>query len=79
MGFMITTQDNPFDPRQDFMDWYSWDVEKGYNTCAYLARITAVAEEYPEEVRNRHVEMAIDEIINNNGNLYRKLVIDDAA
>ena len=78
MAVMLTTIDNPFDPRKDFGAWYAWDVEQGYNSCAYLARVAAVAEEFPEDVQHRHIEMAVDEIIQYNGNLYKKLEVDAA-
>lgn len=36
---MLTTTDNPFNPFEDFAQWYLFDVEKGYNTCEKLARL----------------------------------------
>ena len=35
----LTTFDNPYNPFEQFSDWFLFDVEKGYNTCAYLDRI----------------------------------------
>ena len=80
MGAMITTEDNPFDPRLDFQQWYAWDVEHGYNTCAYLDRVSMTSNEYPPEFINKEIENAIDEIIAmHSDGLYKKLPIDDAA
>lgn len=80
MAAMITTEDNPFDPRQDFWAWYQWDVEQGYNTCAYLARVAQAADEVPQEVIDRQIEQAIDEIIElHSGGIYKKLPIEEAA
>ena len=39
--YMLTTYDNPYNPFQDFTKWFLWDTEKGYNSCAYLARVAA--------------------------------------
>jgi 2-phosphoglycerate kinase len=78
MGVMITTEDNPHDPRSDFRAWDQWDRAQGYNTCAYLDRVQAVAEDFPEEVRDRMLEDAIDEIIELHGGLmYIKLEVDE--
>lgn len=78
MASMITTVDNPYDPRTDFEAWYMWDTGQGYNTSAYLARVAAVAEEFPEAVRDRQIEDAIDEIIElHSGGMYKKLKIED--
>lgn len=80
MAAMLTTEDNPFDPRLDFTAWYAWDVEHGYNTCAYLARVALVSEGFPEAVIDRQVEQAIDEIIEiHSGGLYKKLPLEEAA
>jgi len=77
---MITTLDNPHDPRIDFTRWYAWDVEHGYNTCAYLARVAVVGDELPDVVQEHQIEQAIDEIIEvHAGGMYKKLQIDGAA
>ncbi len=77
MTVMITTTDNPFDPRIDFASWYAWDVQQGYNTCAYVARILNDTEDFPQAYSNRLVEMAIDEIIEMHaGDLYKKLKLE---
>lgn len=78
MSSMITTVDNPYDPRTDFEAWYMWDTGHGYNTSAYLDRVAAVSEEFPEAIRDRQVEDAIDEIIAiHNGGMYKKLRVED--
>lgn len=81
MAVMITTEDNPFDPRVDFTRWYTWDVQNGYNTCAYLARVATLSEGMPEEIQDKQLENAVDEIIQlHGGGLYKKLpIVEDAA
>lgn len=80
MSSMLTTVDNPYDPRLDYPSWYAWDVAQGYNTCSYLARITKLSTELPSIVQDAEIEAAMDEIvkIHENG-LYKKLPISDAA
>ena len=78
MASMITTVDNPYDPRTDFEAWYMWDTGQGYNTSAYLARVASVSEGFPDAVQDRDIENAIDEIIEiHNGGLYKKLEIKE--
>ena len=71
---MLTTVDNPHDPRLDFRSWYIWDVQHGYNTCDYLDKVSYVSEEFPDVVRKYQIEEAMDEIIRRHaGGIYKKL------
>jgi hypothetical protein len=71
---MLTTIDNPFDPFEQFTSWWLFDIEKGYNTCSYLARIAKLSEEMSDEEVNYEIERAIDEIITYNPlNIYIKV------
>ena len=60
---MLTTFDNPFDPFEQFTSWFLFDVEKGYNTCSYLARIAKTSEQFTDLENEEEIERAIDEII----------------
>ena len=35
----LTTNDNPFDPFDQFDSWFMFDVDNGYNSCAFLDRV----------------------------------------
>ena len=59
----LTTIDNPFDPFEQFTSWYMFDVEKGYNTCSYLARIVKLSDDMSQSEIDIETERAIDEII----------------
>lgn len=43
--YMLTTEDNPYNPFTQFNLWYHFDLQKGYNTCSYLARIVKATDE----------------------------------
>lgn len=59
----LTTSDNPYSPFEDFDKWYAEDVARGYNSCAYLARIAKVSSEMTDLDYLLEVERAIDEIV----------------
>lgn len=59
----LTTTDNPYDPMDEFDEWYTWDLANGYHTCAYLARVARTSESLTEEENLEERERAIDEIV----------------
>ncbi len=63
MSIAITTLDNPFDPIDEFDDWYRFDADKGYNTCSYLDRIAYTSSSMSDSENANELERAIDEII----------------
>lgn len=70
----LTTFDNPYNPFTQFDSWFLFDVEKGYNSCAYLARIAKTSEQLTDEENNEEIENAIDEIIKYDFmNVYKKV------
>ena len=72
---MLTTFDNPYDPFDDFVSWWMFDIEKGYNTCSLLARIARYSEEFSTIEDKIETERAIEAIIDNDFlNIYKKVV-----
>ena len=79
---MLTTFDNPYDPFDEFIPWFLFDVQKGYYTCNLLARIARTSEEFSVAEEKAETERAIDAIISHDFlNIYkkvsRKIVNDD--
>ena len=72
---MLTTFDNPYDPFDDFVSWWMFDIEKGYNTCSLLARIARYSEDFSTIEDKIETERAIEAIIDNDFlNIYKKVV-----
>lgn len=71
----LTTEDNPFDPFDEFDDWYAFDFQNGYHSLEYVARIAKTSNDLPDEDNLAEMERAIDEIcyFNLTGN-YKKVV-----
>lgn len=59
----LTTLDNPFNPFTQFEDWNAFDIQKGYNTCSYLARTVIASDDSEEEELLQSIDNAIDTII----------------
>ena len=76
--YALTTKDNPFNPLTQFNEWFLFDIEKGYYSAAYLARIAQTSELLTDHENNLEIERAIDEIIKYDfRNIYVKVSIDD--
>ena len=59
----ITTSDNPYNPLTQFDEWNAFDIQKGYGTSSYLARIAKTSPELSPEDYMLAIDRAIDEII----------------
>ncbi len=71
---MLTTQDNPYDPFEQFDDWYAFDERHGYHTCSYIDRISKGSTDLSPEDQNYYITEAIDEILKYNVlGIYKKV------
>lgn len=70
----LTTIDNPFNPLEQFDEWFRFDVEKGYYSCSRLDRIMKTSTQMSDEELMIETERAIDEIILYDPiNIYKKV------
>ena len=53
---MLTTIDNPFNPFEQFVDWYMFDCQKGYNTYSRIARLMPVDDESLSSIEKDRIE-----------------------
>ena len=60
---MLSTNDNPFDPFEQFTPWDLYDKEKGHNSSELLAKIAHFSDDMTEAEEDVEIERAIDEII----------------
>lgn len=75
---MLSTIDNPYSPFTQFDEWKAFDESKGYFTCEYLARITNTSSELPDELADKAVDDAINDICRLNVlGIYRKVKESD--
>lgn len=59
----LTTKDNPYNPFEQFTDWFMFDVEKGYNTCERLARFGNFKDEMSSLEEENERKNAIDKVL----------------
>ena len=77
---MLTTIDNPFDPFDNFIEWFLYDVEKGYNTCDYLGRVVQLKPDMTSKEELEEVNRAINKILDNDFlGIYLKLERDSES
>lgn len=80
MDIALTTADNPYDPLDQFTEWWNYDTTMGYHTAAYVARIARTSEELSDSDNQIELLKAIDEIIELNPLIpYVKIVRESEA
>lgn len=73
---MLTTIDNPFDPKDQFDEWLTFDIQHGYNTCQYLDRMADTSKALTYEDEEAIIVAAIDAIVEDNP-VYVKKVYEE--
>lgn len=73
---MLSTIDNPFNPFEDFISWYMYDMDKDYNCSGLIARLAMTSDEMSTAEENQEIERIIDSIIKYNPRKIYKKVTD---
>jgi hypothetical protein len=63
--FLLSTEDNPFDPYTQWVEWYTYDEQHGYCTSGLIARIIITSDDLSDEDKKLAYEQAADAIIAN--------------
>lgn len=71
--FVLSTNDNPYDPYTQWEDWYKFDMMKGYDCCGLVARMAHVSEYYSDEKNEKETLQAIEDIVNEQPLIYKKV------
>lgn len=67
----LTTVDNPWDPRDEFEQWLSYDIQHGHKTCETLANEANTAAELSNADNRYYVEEAIKKLVSQYPELYK--------
>lgn len=62
-AYYLTTKDNPFDPADDFDNWYRFDMDHGYCTSELLMRVAIQSDLLTPSENEHEIEVAIDSIL----------------
>lgn len=71
--FMLTTFDNPFNPFDEFEIWWKYDLLLGHDCCGLLARTSNVSDVWSDELNEKLIDDAMNEICENEPMIYRKV------
>ena len=61
--YMLTTNDNPYDPFEQFPQWLLFDKEKGYDSCERLMRLANLNPEMSQKEIDDEVDRAMNKLI----------------
>lgn len=59
---MLSTPDNPYNPFENFDDWYACDEDRGHHTSSYIARLVFTSEAFSEDANQVAINDAVQRI-----------------
>ena len=68
---MLTTFDNSFNPFNDFVSWWKEDHRLGHNTCELLSEKSSTSDVFSDEVNDKEILRAMNEIVKGQPDVYR--------
>ncbi len=67
----LTTFDNPFNPFSQFESWWKRDLLLGHDCCGLLARTSNVSDVANDDVNDKAIIDAMNEIVKNEPLIYK--------
>lgn len=64
--YMLSTEDNPWNPWTDYDEWWAWDEGAGYHSASLLARVVRTSDDLSDPDQEKAIDDGIDEIVNEN-------------
>jgi hypothetical protein len=61
---MLTTIDNPYNPKEDYDNWKQWDEDNGYDTESYVARLLLMEDDTFEVDDDVTINLLLEKIYN---------------
>ena len=55
----LTTFDNPYNPYDQFEQWYQYDMDHGYNSSGLLMRLAQTSSQFTDNENAYEIEKAI--------------------
>lgn len=74
---MLTTFDNTFNPFTEFERWWKEDLRLGHDCCGSLARNALTSEIFSDEVNEKIVIDAMNDIVANEPTIYKIVTKND--
>ena len=59
----LTTVDNPYSPKTEFSEWLAFDLQKGYNSCGLLDRVSKTSDELSDALIADDIQESIQWIL----------------
>lgn len=75
--YMLTTFDNPFNPFDDFIAWWKYDLRLGHDTCGLLAKEANTSSIFSDEINEAFIDDAMDKICKDYPMIFKKVLRDD--
>lgn len=61
--FLISTNDNPYNPHTDWDSWFQWDTQQNYHTLSLLDRVMRSSDDLPVSLQDQAYDDAVETIV----------------